>query len=108
MRISLAQLKKLEIETKSGVVLGHVKNIILETEGQNVLQYEVGGLVGKKFLISREQVISIDEKKMVVDDNVAGEKESEEEGRRKVVIEPEGAMMKLVPQRAGSRCGGRN
>lgn len=71
MRISLSQLKKLSVETKSGFVLGKIKDIIFETEGQSILQYEVGGLVGRKYLISREQIVSIDDKKMIVEDNVA-------------------------------------
>lgn len=70
MRIDWTKLKRLDVETKSGVALGHVKDFVLETEGQSVLQYEVGGVIGKKYLVSREQVISIDEKKMVVEDNV--------------------------------------
>ena len=52
------------------MVLGHVKDIVLETEGQSAMQYEVGGLVGKKYLISREQVINFSENKMIVEDNV--------------------------------------
>lgn len=70
MRINLKKLLKLSVETKSGIVLGKIKDITFETEGQSILQYEVGGLVGKKYLISREQVVSIDEKKTIVDDGV--------------------------------------
>ena len=70
MKIEWKQLKSLSVETKSGVVLGRVQNLILETDGQNILQYKVGGLFGKKYLISREQVLSIDSEKMLVEDNV--------------------------------------
>lgn len=81
------------VETKSGMALGHVKNIILETEAQNVMQYEVGGLLGKKYLVGREQVISFDEKKMIVEDNVIVLKNGEIMESGKIMIEPGGAMM---------------
>ncbi|MFZ2190047.1 MAG: hypothetical protein WA057_01000 [Candidatus Magasanikiibacteriota bacterium] len=70
MRISLKQFKKLIVETKLGIKLGFVKDMVLDTEGQNILQYEVGSLVGKKHLVSREQVLNIDSEKMVVEDSV--------------------------------------
>ncbi len=94
MRIDLKKLMKLQVQTKSGKELGHVRDIVLETEGQNILQYEAGNLLGRKYLISREQVVSIDEKKMVVEDNVVREIGKEERGKRKVAIEPEGVMMR--------------
>ncbi len=89
MRISLVHLKKLEVQTKSGVILGKVQDLILETEGQNILQYEVGKLVGKKYLVSREEVLNINEEKMIVEDTVVGESEKEEKEKEKVVAEPE-------------------
>lgn len=92
MRISLSQLKKLPVETKSGSALGKVKDVVLEIEGQSVVQYEVGGLVGKKYLIGREQVISIDDKKMIVEDNVA-KIENKIKIDKKILIEPEGVVM---------------
>ena len=70
MRINYKNLKLLPVETKSGQVLGYIKDIVLETEGQSVVQYEVGNLFGKKYLVGREQVLSIDESKIIVDDNV--------------------------------------
>lgn len=89
MRISLVHLKKLEVQTKSGVILGKVQDLILETEGQNILQYEVGKLVGKKYLVSREEVLNINEEKMIVEDTVVGESKKEEKEKEKVVAEPE-------------------
>lgn len=70
MHINYKNLKLLPVETKLGFVLGHVKDVIFETEGQSVIQYEVGNLFGKRYLISREQVLSINESKMIVEDNV--------------------------------------
>lgn len=73
MRLSLKQLMRLKVETVSGVKLGRVCDIIFETDGQTILQYEVCGccLFGKKFLINRSQVVRFEEKKMVVDDTVS-------------------------------------
>lgn len=85
-------LKNLLVQTMSGVVLGNVKNIILETEGQTVLQYEVGNLFAKKYLISREQVLSIDDQKMIVDDS-AVKPEEKDIRENKINIEPEGVAM---------------
>lgn len=72
MHINYKTLKTLSVKTKSGQVLGHVRDFILQTDGQSILQYEVGGLFSKKYLISREQVLSIDSEKMVVEDGVVG------------------------------------
>lgn len=72
MRIDWKKLKNLDVETKSGLKFGCVRDFVLETDGQNILQYEVGGLFGKKYLISQEQVLSIDSEKMVVEDSVMG------------------------------------
>lgn len=95
MRLTLSQLKKLAVETKSGFALGKVKDIVLETDGQTILQYEVGNYFGKKYLISREQVVGIDEEKIIVDDGIVGANcYSPKFGisKQKVKIEPEGVM----------------
>lgn len=86
---------KLQVQTKSGAELGYIKNIILETDGQTILQYEVGGLVGKRYLISREQVISINDEKMIVDDNAVSVGTGLDLSAKKIKInvEPEGAVM---------------
>lgn len=71
MKFSLAQLKKMDVETELGLRLGRVFNIIFDTEGQNVLQYEVGNYFNKKlYLVSRDQVVKFEDKKMIVDDSV--------------------------------------
>ena len=73
MHLKFDQLKDLLVETNSGIKLGHVSDIILETEGQLIIQYIVKSflLSNKKYLINREQVINIINKKMIVDDNVS-------------------------------------
>jgi len=72
MRIDFKGLKKLKVVTKSGTLLGRVTNCTFDTESQTVIQYKVHGplLSTKYFLVSRDQVYSIDEKKMVVYDTV--------------------------------------
>ncbi|HBU07067.1 MAG TPA: hypothetical protein DEB09_03200 [Candidatus Magasanikbacteria bacterium] len=88
MRINYKNLKKLIVETKLGIKLGSVKDIVLDTDGQNILQYEVGGLVGKKYLVSREQVLSIDSEKVMVEDSVLKIKNKVEIGQISSEIEP--------------------
>lgn len=96
MRLTLTQLKKLSVQTKSGAFLGKVKNIIFETEGQTVLQYEIGEVFGKKYLVSREQVISIDDEKIIVEDgiiNVGASRDLPVIGK-KMNVDPEGVTMR--------------
>ena len=93
MRINFSQLKTLSVQTKSGIVLGKVKDLVLEIEGQTILQYEVGGLVGKKYFINREQVLNIDEEKMIVEDSVVGVVSDEGGVKGEVMVEPGGAVM---------------
>lgn len=77
MRISYKKLKKLPVETTSGEVLGHVDDVVVDVDTHEVAQYEVKAsiLSSKRYLIARQQVISITSEKMVVDDAVVGEKE---------------------------------
>jgi len=71
MRFSLVQLKKMIVETESGMRLGRVFNIIFDTEGQDVLQYEVGNYFNKnQYLVNRGQVVKFEEGKMIVEDSV--------------------------------------
>lgn len=74
MRVSLRQLKKIGVETVSGVKLGRVCDAVFETDGQSILQYEVRGCCwfGQRFLVNRSQVVRFEEEKMVVDDTVMG------------------------------------
>ena len=85
-------LKNLPVKTKSGIDLGSIRDIILDTESHTILQYEVGNLLSKKYLINREQVVYIDNEKMVVDDNVV-KIESKNVIKNKINIEPEGVTM---------------
>ncbi len=72
MRISYKQLKSLTVETVSGTKLGHVHDLILDTDGQLVAQYDVKSAIiaGKEYLVGRDQVVSITADKLIVDDTI--------------------------------------
>lgn len=78
MIISHKNFIGLPVETKSGLVLGKIRSFEIESDTQTISQYVVKSrnLISKllseevqEIIIGRNQVISIDEKKMVVDDN---------------------------------------
>lgn len=80
MRLSKQQLFGLRVVTQKGFSLGKVCDIVFDTEGQLVSQYCVrpswrllkalspDPLIGKQYLISRDQVIKITNQEMVVRD----------------------------------------
>lgn len=76
MYLNGQQLKNLSVVTKSGQLLGKIKDIEINTDTQNISKYVVKSnqitkrLAGKELIISPSQVISIDNQKMVVEDNV--------------------------------------
>lgn len=95
MRVSLRQLKKSRVETVSGVMLGHVVDVEMDTEGQMIVNYHVRRalLGGDMLLISRNQVVRFEEEKMIVDDNVAKEY-VEAQTNTKMAGNPEPAVMR--------------
>lgn len=68
MRITFKQLKKLKVETMSGVELGHVIDVVIEGDSQTIVQYEVRKHIKATFLISRDQVARFEKEKMLVYD----------------------------------------
>lgn len=67
-------LKKYVVKTASGTVLGRVRNIIFETDGHTIVQYEVSPMgIGGALLIHRNQVVRFEEGEMIVEDTVARE-----------------------------------
>ncbi|MBU2542245.1 PRC-barrel domain-containing protein [Patescibacteria group bacterium] len=93
MRFDLRQLKKMIVETESGMRMGRVFNLIFDTEGQNVLQYEIGNYFNKnQYLVNRDQVVRFEENKMIVEDSV--KKVRVEEDRVGVQTKAEPAMMR--------------
>lgn len=82
MRLTLKQLKQLSVETVDGIVLGFVSDVIFETEGQLIVQYVVKESLlkhinQKEYLISRDQIVRFEEKRLLVDSSVKLEKESD-------------------------------
>jgi sporulation protein YlmC with PRC-barrel domain len=69
-------LLRLPVETRSGARLGRVAGFEMDAASQAVLRYRVrpkglaAGMLGKPLLVGREQVLSINAEKMVVDDAV--------------------------------------
>ncbi len=71
MTINEKQLKKVIVETQSGQVLGKVTDFQLDPATGVIAQYEVkSGLLSQILLINKEQIISFDENKMIVEDAV--------------------------------------
>lgn len=74
-------LLKLPVYTKSGARLGKVAGFDFDVETHGILRYRVqpkglaASVLKKPMLVAREQVLSIDAEKMVVDDNVEKEME---------------------------------
>lgn len=82
-RLPFKQLKSLTVLTVSGIKLGSVQDITLETDGQMVVQYRVKPLLSQKeYLIGRDQIVRIDASSMIVDDAVAKTPMAKEEKRR--------------------------
>lgn len=75
MLINHKKLIGLAVETQSRERLGEIAGFVLETEAQMIYQYQVrpaglSGIFAKELLVHRQQVISVTEEKMVVDDLV--------------------------------------
>lgn len=76
MLLNLAKLKGLSVFSQSGLRLGQVVDLEIDSDTQSILRYLVqrGRLVGRfqePLLIHRSQVISISSERMVVEDAVA-------------------------------------
>ena len=76
MKISSDKLIGLLVETESGQQLGRINSFNLETNSQSILEYiikpsnVIKDLVENDLIISRGQVVNINQKKMVVEDNI--------------------------------------
>lgn len=76
MLLEHKQIIGLPVETKSGERLGKIASFNLDSASQTIYQYQVNplglsNLFAKELLIHRHQVISLDDKKMIVDDLVS-------------------------------------
>ncbi|MFC1687684.1 PRC-barrel domain-containing protein [Patescibacteria group bacterium] len=73
MILSRKQLLHLPVETRSGQSIGQVIDLEFDAAEQRIWRYHVSQgsvFLKNKFLISPSQVISLSEKKMVVEDGV--------------------------------------
>lgn len=90
MEINQQQLKKIQVETKSGRVLGQVVDFELDVDTGVIVRYYVkskiplAGLFEDKLIINREQIIDFDDQKMVVEDNLLKETDNEKEVVEKI------------------------
>jgi sporulation protein YlmC with PRC-barrel domain len=77
-------LINLPVFSQSGDSLGKITGFEIDPDSQSILRYYVKphklikALLSKQLIIHRSQVISIDEKKMIVEDAVGKEKIKEE------------------------------
>lgn len=80
MRISLKQLKKLDVETTGGTKLGNISDLVFDLEGQCIVQYKVKGpmLSTKEYLVNRDQVAKITEEAIIVYESVVKQGINEE------------------------------
>lgn len=86
MLLRARELVNLEVVTRSGMHIGWLVGFEFEAESQTILRYEVRrSLLSAPFLVSRDQVVTIDAKQMVVEDAVA----PAEIGRKLVMQKPE-------------------
>jgi sporulation protein YlmC with PRC-barrel domain len=96
MRLHLKQLKSLPVRTVSGMLLGRVQDIVVETDGQLVAQYRVKSSVlsTKKYLVGRDQIVRIDAETILVDDAVACETPATKPAKR-APMSPEPIAMRI-------------
>ncbi|OGY91081.1 MAG: hypothetical protein A3H70_04280 [Candidatus Komeilibacteria bacterium RIFCSPLOWO2_02_FULL_48_11] len=98
MLLEHKQIIGLPVATKSGERLGKVASFNLESGSQTVHQYQVGSLgLGKLFakdlIIHRDQVVSIDDKKMLVDDLVVSALALEKKNRNQKTLPAEAVTL---------------
>jgi len=85
MKLTAKNIIGLAVYTQSGTHLGKVADFSFDTETQTVTQYTVkrSGLITdlwpKELLIHPDQVISLTDEKMVVDDNTIAGVETKKE-----------------------------
>ncbi len=94
MRIPFKQLKKMPVETVSGIKLGKIQEIIMDIENQMVVQYEIKaiGISSEKYLINRDQIARFEAKKVIVYDTVIKKREKKTSPPLPAIPEPGVAM----------------
>lgn len=80
MNLTNNDLIHLPVETQSGQHLGRISSFEIDLENQSIIRYYVKtglikGLWHQELIIAKNQVISVDSEKMIVEDNLSlGEK----------------------------------
>lgn len=93
MTLHLDQIKGLPCETRSGQKIGHVIDFIIDPLSRKIVQVEIkGGAIFRRnhYLVHNEQVISITEKKVVIEDAaIASQADQIVSGRSKAPLAEE-------------------
>ena len=80
MIIPWERLKNLPVETESGEQIGRLSGFDLSSDGQDIKNYRVKAsgmikaLLNRELLIGREQVVSINDERLIVPDALVAEK----------------------------------
>lgn len=84
MLINYQKLINLPVITQSGINLGKISKIEIDTKSQSIINYYVKsinlvkGLLEGELVINRNQVININEKNVIVDDNCSAKIQKKE------------------------------
>ena len=96
MLINFKDLNDLPVETRAGQTLGKLEGIIIDIDSQSIHQYIVKpsgikNIFVKELLISREQVVSINKNKIIVEDGTysSTQKAKQESQKTKPQLQPE-------------------
>ena len=77
MHISYQQLNDLPVETESGEKLGHIADLEINVDNNEIIKYLISNkrlmIETKTYLIAPSQIISITNDKVIVEDNVEKE-----------------------------------
>lgn len=82
MFINSKAIRNLPVITKNGHPLGKIKEIEVDAETQNISRYFITSnqmvkrLANQELIIAASQVLSIDNEKMMVEDNLVKEEEA--------------------------------
>ncbi|MFH2062895.1 MAG: PRC-barrel domain-containing protein [bacterium] len=98
MRCRDTQLHGLPAVTESGQTVGKLSGLVVDTASHDVVQYAVrksgalSKLLPRELLVSRGQVVSLDDRQLVVRDSVAEELAAEREAMVAPAPEPGAAL----------------
>ena len=81
MQLNTKNLINLPVITQNGQPLGKISDFVIEADSQQIIKYYVKSnqliknILKGELIIHRDQVISLDNQKMVVENNIAKEEE---------------------------------